>query len=649
MAEGSLSCPFPGFGGRVGARRRGIANRLPRGENRARLLWQAFWAPFWLGSDVPTPLPPARESARPADVGLAGEVVVGGLDQIARRLWLRHALHILVRAAWLGLAVGCVWLLVELRGGPVLDGERLIWIMAVLGTLGAVFAALSRPGRRQTARMLDRTFGLHERMTTAVDHLGRGVPKPGERASVVYLQMADAANVVADLRRHRTLGFRLPVRELVLAIFWGLVLAALYFLRGVGGDIPPVTAGAVPPFTPAVERPLEAEQVAAEDAPVTLPPTVEEVLQRSERSNEAQRDLQALARALDDHAVTRSAAEAIGRGDYESAGDDLRELAPNADQLSPAAREELARDLDEASAEMSPGSSDLSEAARGAAGGLREGEEAAQEGVRELGDAVEQTGDEVVSQQELAEQMRQAEAAEAQGRRGQGERSGPANAGEPGQDAVPGEAADGQSGEPSDAQGGQPGQGDARAGGERQPGDGQAGPGQEGGEPGSESGQPGEGQQGGEPGRAGQPGEGGESNTGEGPQSERGGGAGSGDSQEDGGEGRPGAAADGGDQGAQGAPAEQRVTEGSGEQAETGEPNPVMETIELPPGTGGESVQTSNDAGSSSQGSGAGVTAGSGSAVQGEVGEAGPDSNRVPPAYRSLVERYFSEPAEEDD
>jgi hypothetical protein len=59
-------------------------------------------------------------------------------------------------------------------------------------------------------------------------------------------------------------------------------------------------------------------------------------------------------------------------------------------------------------------------------------------------------------------------------------------------------------------------------------------------------------------------------------------------------------------------------------------------------------VQTANDGGGSRQGTGAGVTAGAGTTVQGEVGEAGPDSNRVPPAHRSTVERYFSDGGEGD-
>ena len=196
MVEGSLSHRIAGSAGRAVTRPGRVGGWLSR-DDAKRLAWRTLWAPFWVGSDVPAPDAPAREPARPADIGLAGDVVVKGLDQIRRRLWLRHALTVVVRAVWLGLAIGCLWLLVELAGGPALDAEWLIWVAAAVGLLGVAFAAMARPGRRQTARMLDRSFELQERLTTAVDHLGRGVPQPGQRAPVVYLQMADAANVVA--------------------------------------------------------------------------------------------------------------------------------------------------------------------------------------------------------------------------------------------------------------------------------------------------------------------------------------------------------------------------------------------------------------------------------------------------------------------
>jgi hypothetical protein len=48
-------------------------------------------------------------------------------------------------------------------------------------------------------------------------------------------------------------------------------------------------------------------------------------------------------------------------------------------------------------------------------------------------------------------------------------------------------------------------------------------------------------------------------------------------------------------------------------------------------------------AASSSSGSGSGAAAGTGSVSQGDVGTAGPDSNRVPKRYREIVEDYFSD------
>jgi len=71
-------------------------------------------------------------------------------------------------------------------------------------------------------------------------------------------------------------------------------------------------------------------------------------------------------------------------------------------------------------------------------------------------------------------------------------------------------------------------------------------------------------------------------------------------------------------------------------------PAPVVETIQLPPAPAGDGVQTASDGGGSNRGSGSGATASTGSTVQGEVGEAGPDSNRVPADYRDVVEEYFS-------
>ncbi|MGH2534165.1 MAG: hypothetical protein ACRDJW_18005 [Thermomicrobiales bacterium] len=645
---------------RVAAWREAAARPPLTRHERWRLLWRIVWLPYWLGSDMPPPQLPARDAPVQA-AGLAGEQVARMTRQIARRIWLQRAFTFIARASWLGLLAGCVWLLVELAGGPALDVDALIVLVVALAIPGVILAFLSRPTRHQVARMLDRSFALHERVSTAVENLGRAVPRDGERASVVYLQMADAANVVTEVRRHAAFRIRLPVRELVLAVAVGLLLASLYFLRGVGGVVPDVSNAGVPRFVPAVERFEQqaeaAAQAAAEVDPANVP-TVAEVEQTAERSNEARQDLDHLGEALNDHSVTRAAAEAIEQGDYESAANELRDLSERTGDLSPSAREGMAQDLEAAASQMSPGSQDLTDATNQAADGLRQGDTPAQEGVRQLGDEVERTGEQVVPQQELNERMEQAQATH-----GDSPPSGGSDAAQqdPGaqQDGQPG-----QEGQAADQTAQQAQSGDTGSGAEAQSGDGQQ---QGSGEPGASAQEPGDGQipgeqaEGGQGAQAGNPDDqvgqpGGQEGPGGPPagdqssatgaeeaQSQQGAGAGSGSGQPS--DDPSGTSRQETGEGGEGAPSEENVSarqpgEGEGQDSTAD----ASSSLQLNEGPDGGSVRTSGNSGTSSLGSGAGVTAGSGATVQGEVDEAGPDSNRVPPAYRGIVEDYFSDP-----
>jgi hypothetical protein len=651
----------------VEAGRRGLAWRPPRGAALRRALWRGVTAPYWFASDVPAPQLPARDKKAPP-AGLAGDQVVRTIDEIARRVWWQRALTIVARSAWLGILIGCLWLLLELQGGPSLNFAVLPWIAGAIAIPGLLFAALARPTRRQVALMLDRSFGLQERMATAIENLGKGVPADGERARLVYLQMADAANVVGDLRRFPVFAIRLPVREIVMAIVCALLFASLFFMRGVGGGIPPVQAGAVPPFTPASERMAKQPTTTAPTGAQADAPTVADVQQRAERSNQARQDLDTLAKALNDHAVTNAAADAMERGDYSAAANELRDLAKDADKLSPSSREDLAQDLDKAASQMSNGSQQLADATRQAADGLRQGNQAAQDGMRNLGDAVEQTGGEVASQQELAQQMQQAQAAA----------QNDANAGPPSQSSSGSQAGDqassdgtqqqsgsdqsgaqqSASGQNADAQPGDAGQssesgpsqsdtqsGDAQNAGQQQSGQsGQSGesgaaqqPGQEGGSQPAQGGQPGEqGQQQG-------PGE-----LGDGAQ--QGAGAGSGSDQNATDATQAQNASPGQQQAGNGTSPAPNVTNangnGNGGQGNgTGATTDPHEAITLSRSPdSNNSVQTSSNNGGSNVGSGPGVSVSSGTSTQGVVGAAGPDSNRVPADYRSIVEDYFSDP-----
>jgi hypothetical protein len=618
--------------------------RESTGVDRVRV-WRAATSPFWAWSDVPAPDLPAREPKPAAALGLAGQVFLGVLDRIRTRLWLRGIIHGLLRGMWLALALACVWMIWSLlTGGSALDLGKTGLAMAAGAILGVVAGLLAKPSRRRTAAMLDRTWGLQERMVTAVEDLGLGVPGEGERAPVTYLQMADAANTIELVRKDPALAVRPPVREVVLVVFWALVLAALAFLRGVGGAPPALTEGFVPPFTPAAEMIVQPEPQAQAAGQEGEGPDIEEILARSQRSNEARRDLQALASALADHAVTRQAADAIGQGDYERAADELRRLAPDAPDLSDPARQELAGDIDAAASTMAGEDSTLRQASEDAASGLRQGERPAQEGLRSLAEAVETTGQQVAPQSELADQMRQAQQRDPAGtseaqRRLQEERAAAqaqAQAGQPGGES--GEA--GRQGDPGEGARAEAGQAQQAG----QQGQGERGQG-ENGAPGQGS-NPGEGQSGqGQQGEANESGQGSGDERGDSAEAGQGGGAGSGETGENEGENQPGSGGEGGEEGSPGDAAEQRVTEGDGGQGESGEAGEVSESISLPSSPGGQQgVQTTADGGSALPGAGAGVTAGSGTAAQGEIAESGPDSNHVPAEYRDIVENYFSAP-----
>ncbi|MDQ2654510.1 MAG: hypothetical protein M3Z20_15880, partial [Chloroflexota bacterium] len=600
---------------------------LPDAPPDRRHLWRTFWRPYWAWSDAPPPQMASADAPVPEQIGLAGQAVVAGIDRIRRNLWLSHAAAFICRGVWLGLLVASVLMLIDLLGGPVFNPYLAgsIGVLLVLG--GVILAALSKPGRRRTAQMLDRSFQLHERLTTALDDLGLGVPEPGGRAPLVYLQMADAANAVAMLRADHRLRPALPVRELALIVIFALLLTVLAFARGLGGGLPALATARVPVFTPAIERPEPPQATEAEVAAAAAPPTVQEVLERQDRSAQARHDLQQLASALSDHAATSQAAADISAGDYAAATEQLRQAAQQTANLSPEARQALADDLETASESMDPATNGLQEATQHAVQGLEQDLASANEGMRGLADAVERAGQDVVSQSDLASEMRSA-------RQAQPTRNGISQPGNRNQ-------ASGEQGDPSasgaqaSASSSDPGAGaDASTGSEG----GNEGGAQE--QQGSESGSRGEGSQAGgqqagagERGNGQSPGEG--QSGGQGENSERGQGApgdeaaagaeGTGDSQAA----RPGGGAGTGEaseqaQEAGGAStsatenqagetaAAPNVTEANtdgdgGGQGQTGGPQTGnLERVALPSATGDQGVQTSADGGSALRGSGAG-------------------------------------------
>ena len=647
--------------GRIGDAWRALTScRLPRGAVLRQLLFQIVTLAFWFISDIPAPRLPRREVPIPGG-GRAGDHMVRQIDSIAVRIWGQRMLSVLIRVIWLPMLVGCVWLALEIAEISELRISILPWIGVALILPGIAFALLIRPTRHDIARMLDRSYDLQDRMVTALEHIGHDVPIPGAPASVTYLQVADAANVATALRARRAFKVRPPVREIVLAVGFSLVFSSLFFLRGSHGQIPDPVDNPVPAFVPAAVR-LAAEKEPAPQANAATAdaPSKADVQAKSARSNQAQQDLKKLANALSDQAVTRSAAEAIQEGDFAKAADLIRQVAENADQLSESTREGLADDLDAAADAMSPGSESLAQSARDAATGLREGGEAARDGMQELGDEVDRTASDIVSQQELASEMQQAEASSGSQSESQ---SGGSSSGDPSEGAQesPGETPDEE----------EPGTGGDSSGADARPGEAEGDP--EGNTPGSSGsndtgGQDSQGSN--DEGQSDTPGKGapeGESasQSGEGDQI---GNAPAESSGEDNNE--LGATGDGGDAGAgagsggsgeseSGKSGNERTDAGSGDGPAASEPSVTdaesssgdgtepetdpRSSITLARSQDADGVQTSSNGGAATSGSGGGASLSGGTGSQGEVGDAGPDSNRVPAEYRGIVEDYFSE------
>lgn len=642
--------------------------RLAWRHDPRAVLWRLLWLPFWLGSEAPAPALPgvaAPGAALASDP--ASDFLADRIDRVTRRFWGAWMAGALLRGLTLALVFTCLWVALALTGAAPAPGPLAVAVLVAGGlAAGAIYAMLVRPDRLMVARMLDRTFGLQERIVTAFD-------RPGDGGYVSRLQLADAANTLDEVVKEIPRSAYWPVREAAMCLIACAALVTLLLANVPREAIAAVADSPVPQFVPASER------LAAREEPPPPPPLAEqparqesiaEIQERGRRSQSAREDLARIEDALRDHAVTQPAAESIASGDYAAAAESLRAASESAAGMSQASRDALAEDLEAAAQEISAENPELAQAANEAASALREGGPESGAALDGLADQVEATGSQVESQEELARDLDEAQ-------------SGASD---------PGSASEGSSGEPSGSQ--SQSQSSEQGAGEGQqasdPGEGSSAqpgvsnqpqaPAESGASSGSsEGGAEGESADGAGEGAA----EGGEGEgSGEPSSAESSGGEGSGAGQQDL-EGAPndetsaaqGSGAGTGQRGANDQnTSDQPVDEpantenpeeaepagaGSGEAGDpppsrgargeeddaTGATSQGAANLELE-GVSENGVQTGGDSGSSSLGSGSGSTTASGDQTAGDVGVAGPDSNRVPDTLRDVVQDYFGGPEE---
>ena len=326
-----------------------------------------------------------------------------------RRQFLVRTAILVVRAIALAVMIAVAWAGWAARHGPRVDGSVIFVIALALIAMALYFSWRYRPDLRDTARMLDRSFSLSDRISTAVDHLDARADKSNGKPHVAYLQIAEATNTVAILSKHPALRVRPPIREVVLVAAAALLFLSLYLVRGTGAGLPGAGNPAVPAFVSARDRlqqqPVQPNQPAdtSENAP-----TIEDVQKRADDSASATEDLLTLADALDDNPLTAPIADAIRAGDYESAAAQLNAVASQVSQLSPEIRNDLADQLDKAADAMTGAHPDLQDATGNAADGLRSDPQTAESSLNDLSEQISATGKAVESQQDLANDMRDA-------------------------------------------------------------------------------------------------------------------------------------------------------------------------------------------------------------------------------------------------
>ncbi len=303
------------------------------------------------------------------------------LDQLAADRWAYRGLRTLLRGVWLSVCVWCIALGAAMLLGWPLD-LRLYGAGALVCVLLALLALLRPPLAPQTvARRLDRRYGLNETLITALE-VAEQQPAPG---SVAAYLLTHATRTTAGLRAQ--IQKRQPPPWTDFLTLLTMLLAALGLLLLSGIAAPPLPAAFAPP--PAL--PLAAEVAPPQDQREAAGQQPGQASAGAPSAADRQ-TMAALADALRDQGATRPAADALDKGDPAAAAAALRQLADQAGQLSQDARDQIARQLDDAASAIGQGDPQTAAAVRDAAAQIGGSERDASRGMESLASAVEQLG-----------------------------------------------------------------------------------------------------------------------------------------------------------------------------------------------------------------------------------------------------------------
>ena len=404
-------------GALLGNQRRALSTQY---SALSTLLWRVLWFPFWFASDLRAPTLPRKgmgdNRLTVLRRGLEATRFVQWMLEIQDRIWRQRLLLIALRAFWLSCLVAIVVCLAAIARGTQPRASFIAVPAAVICALAFVYAWLQRPTRMGLARFLDQGYGLSASLATSLE-LAQGQM---DSHLAPYI-LNHAARTAYRIGRTRHLRLHRTGREAVMALGLAITALGVALLLLLANDLPQH------PFAPVPKLPdvKQAQQngVDANGNPTSLADqqlTTDQLQQLAVQSAQAQQDLKRLADALNDNSATKQVAQDLQNGNYDAAAQDLQQVANNIDQLSPAARQQIANDLQQAASQNTSGSQGLTDAEKKAAASLQQGNpnDAAQ-GVRGLANQVKQSGGQVRSQQDLSQAIHDAQQRANSGQQGQ--------------------------------------------------------------------------------------------------------------------------------------------------------------------------------------------------------------------------------------
>jgi hypothetical protein len=383
--------------------------------------------------------------------GLSRREGVDDIHRLVARLRWQLAFERLLVAAIRGAAASAVALAALATAAWFTRDTPISTGLAAAPVLAALALAVVRwPSHRDATLAADRRLGLEDRLTTALE-LVRG----HKYGRFDELQIRDAVQRArATPRGWLTLDGRFRYEAALAIGLLALGVSAAQLLPALPRPVSPAPA----PIASALDSEAQEEltqQVGAVPAdPLELAPTDTQPIQRAQsaadlgsrvQQDQAERSaLDSLAQALGSVSAGQGVADAIQQGDFNSARSQLQNLGEEADQVSDAAKQQLARALQQAAGGTAATDHPLSDRERQAAQALSRSSYADQrQTLRNLADQVERSGARSVSADELAReqgqlQQQQGGATGARGQVGAG--------GQPAPDAQRSSAAQGQQG-----------------------------------------------------------------------------------------------------------------------------------------------------------------------------------------------------------